>query len=123
MLIVGGSGNRGAVVGAFVVWALWTLSGGVLREIIPAQHQARAASLQVVLIGILLMAILLLRPRGLLGEEAVVSRPRVLRLKWRGRSSKEAPPGSARRRKPKGATCSCSRCRWSASSRCLRAPR
>jgi branched-chain amino acid transport system permease protein len=75
MLIVGGSGNnRGAVVGAFVVWALWTLSGGVLREIIPAQHQARAASLQVVLIGILLMAILLLRPRGLLGEEAVVSR-------------------------------------------------
>jgi branched-chain amino acid transport system permease protein len=75
MLIVGGSGNnRGAILGAFVVWALWTLSGNLLREIVPAAHQARAATLQVVLIGLLLMAILLLRPRGLLGEEAVVSR-------------------------------------------------
>ena len=75
MLIVGGSGNnRGAVVGALVVWALWTLAGGVLREIVPAQHQARAATLQVVLIGLMLVAILLVRPRGLLGEETVVSR-------------------------------------------------
>ena len=75
MLIVGGSGNnRGAILGAFVVWALWTLSGNLLREIVPAAHQARAATLQVVLIGLLLMTILLLRPRGLLGEEAVVSR-------------------------------------------------
>ncbi len=32
MLIVGGSGNnRGAVLGAFVVWALWSLAGGALR--------------------------------------------------------------------------------------------
>jgi branched-chain amino acid transport system permease protein len=75
MLIVGGSGNnRGAIVGAFVVWALWSLSGGLLRELVPAEHQARTATLQVVLIGTLLMAILLLRPRGLLGEDAVVSR-------------------------------------------------
>ncbi|MET0744568.1 MAG: branched-chain amino acid ABC transporter permease [Microvirga sp.] len=75
MLIVGGSGNnRGAILGAFVVWALWTLSGTVLREIVPAAHQARAATLQVVLIGLILVVVLLLRPRGLLGEEAVVSR-------------------------------------------------
>jgi branched-chain amino acid transport system permease protein len=75
MLIVGGSGNnRGAVLGAFVVWGLWTLAGGVLREIVPAQHQARAATLQVVLIGLSLVAVLLLRPRGLLGEASVVSR-------------------------------------------------
>ncbi len=75
MLIVGGSGNnRGAILGAFVVWALWTLSGNALREIVPSEYQARAATLQVVLIGLLLMLILLLRPRGLLGEETVVSR-------------------------------------------------
>src|SRR5688572_22368500 len=75
MLIVGGSGNnRGAILGALVVWALWTLSGNVLRGIVPAEFQARAATLQVVLIGLLLMLILLVRPRGLLGEEAVVSR-------------------------------------------------
>jgi branched-chain amino acid transport system permease protein len=75
MLIVGGSGNnRGAILGAVVVWALWTLSGNVLRELVPAEHQARTATLQVVLIGLLLILILLVRPRGLLGEEAIVSR-------------------------------------------------
>lgn len=69
MLIVGGSGNnRGAILGAFAVWAVWSLAGGVLRELIPAQHQARAATLQVVLIGVLLCGMLLLRPRGLLPE-------------------------------------------------------
>jgi branched-chain amino acid transport system permease protein len=75
MLIVGGSGNNlGAILGAFVVWALWTLSGNVLRELVPDEYQARAATLQVVLIGLLLVLILLVRPRGLLGEETVVSR-------------------------------------------------
>ena len=39
----------------------------------PAQ-QARAAALQIVMIGVALCAILLLRPRGILGEERVVSR-------------------------------------------------
>lgn len=75
MLIIGGSGNnRGAILGAYVVWAIWSVSGGVLREIIPQAEQARAAALQVVLIGVMLAAILLLRPRGLIGEERVVSR-------------------------------------------------
>ncbi len=75
MLIVGGAGNnRGAVLGAYLVWALWSLSGGVLRGLVPVDQQARAASLQVVLIGVLLAAILLVRPRGLIGEEAAVSR-------------------------------------------------
>jgi branched-chain amino acid transport system permease protein len=75
MLIIGGSGNnRGAILGAYVVWAIWSVSGGLLREIVPQAEQARAAALQVVLIGVLLAAILLLRPRGLIGEERVVSR-------------------------------------------------
>ena len=75
MLIVGGAGNnRGAMLGAYLVWALWSLSGGVLRGFVPVDQQARAAALQVVLIGVLLAAILIVRPRGLVGEEAVVSR-------------------------------------------------
>ncbi|WP_046866064.1 branched-chain amino acid ABC transporter permease [Microvirga massiliensis] len=74
MLIVGGSGNnRGAILGAFLVWALWSLAGGLLRDLVPAAEQARAATLQVVLIGVLLAAILVVRPRGLLGEELVIS--------------------------------------------------
>jgi branched-chain amino acid transport system permease protein len=75
MLIVGGSGNnRGAILGAVIVWALWTLAGGLVREFVPPAHQARAATLQVVVIGVLLALILVMRPRGLWGEEAVVSR-------------------------------------------------
>jgi branched-chain amino acid transport system permease protein len=74
MLIVGGSGNnRGAILGAFVVWGLWSLAGGLLRDLVPASEQARAATLQVALIGVLLTAILVVRPRGLLGEKLVVS--------------------------------------------------
>ena len=69
MLIVGGPGNnRGAIVGAFVVWGFWSAAGGVLRDWIPQAEQARAAALQVVLIGFLIAGALLLRPRGLLGK-------------------------------------------------------
>lgn len=69
MLIVGGAGNnRGAIVGAFVVWGFWSAAGGVLRGWIPQAEQARAAALQVVLIGLLIAGCLLLRPRGLLGK-------------------------------------------------------
>ena len=69
MLIVGGSGdNRGAIVGAFVVWGFWTASGGIMRGWIPQGEQARAAALQVVLIGALIAITLLVRPRGLLNR-------------------------------------------------------
>jgi branched-chain amino acid transport system permease protein len=75
MLIVGGSGNnRGALLGGVLVWALWSASGGLLAAVIPQERQARAAALQIVLIGVVLAAVLVARPRGLVGEEAVVSR-------------------------------------------------
>ncbi len=77
MLIVGGSGNnRGALLGAFIVWGFWTAAGGLLRGFVPQAEQARAAALQVVLIGVLIALMLVLRPRGLLGEEVSVSRVR-----------------------------------------------
>ena len=70
MLIVGGAGNhRGAVLGAFLVWGLWTTAGGLLRGFVPQAEQARAAALQVVLIGMLIALVLVLRPRGLIGEK------------------------------------------------------
>lgn len=75
MLIVGGAGNnRGAVIGAFVVWGFWTAAGGLLRGLIPQAEQARAAPLQVVLIGVLIAVMLVLRPRGLMGEKLAVAR-------------------------------------------------
>jgi len=75
MLIVGGSGNnRGAILGAVLVWGLWAASASVIASLFPPGQQARAAALQIVMIGVALCAILLLRPRGILGEEKVVSR-------------------------------------------------
>lgn len=69
MLIVGGSGNnRGAILGAVLVWAIWALSGAAISEIFPAGQQARAASLQIVIIGVMLCLILLWRPQGILPE-------------------------------------------------------
>lgn len=75
MLIVGGAGNnRGAVLGALVVWGFWAAAGAALRGFIPQAEQARGAALQVVLIGVLIALMLVLRPRGLLGEAVKVSR-------------------------------------------------
>jgi branched-chain amino acid transport system permease protein len=75
MLIIGGSGNnKGAVLGALLVWGLWSASGALMTTIFPPEAQARAAALQIVAIGVIMAAILLLRPRGILGEPVTVSR-------------------------------------------------
>lgn len=73
MLMAGGSGNnKGAVLGAFVVWGIWSGSEFVsdyLQDFIGN----RAFYLRLLTIGLLLETVLLLRPRGLLGERKVVS--------------------------------------------------
>jgi branched-chain amino acid transport system permease protein len=75
MLIVGGSGNqRGAILGAYLVWGFWAAAGSLLRGFIPQAEQARGAALQVVMIGVLIALMLVLRPRGLIGERLAVSR-------------------------------------------------
>ena len=75
MLIVGGSGNnKGAIIGAVAVWGLWSGSGWLMASVLPSAFAVRAGALQVILIGLVLAAVLLLRPRGLIGEETVVSR-------------------------------------------------
>jgi len=75
MLIIGGSGNnRGALLGAVAVWGLWSLTGAALSAFVPAEHQARVAALQIVLIGVVLAVVLVARPRGLVGESILVSR-------------------------------------------------
>ncbi|HEV7254209.1 MAG TPA: branched-chain amino acid ABC transporter permease [Mesorhizobium sp.] len=75
MLIVGGSGNnRGAILGAVVVWGIWALSASAFAALFPAGEQARASALQIASIGVALCAILLFRPRGILGERSLVAR-------------------------------------------------
>ncbi|MGH6918492.1 MAG: branched-chain amino acid ABC transporter permease, partial [Geminicoccaceae bacterium] len=75
MLILGGSANnRGALLGAIIVWGIWTSSGYAISQVVPPTYQAQSGALQVILIGLLLVGTLLLRPRGLIGEEEHVSR-------------------------------------------------
>lgn len=74
MLIVGGSGNnKGAILGAFVIWGVW-VGTDFLVDLLPGLPEAQTAALRVIAIGLLLELILLLRPRGLLGEEKRVSK-------------------------------------------------
>ncbi|MFD2189502.1 branched-chain amino acid ABC transporter permease [Pistricoccus aurantiacus] len=69
MLIAGGSGNnRGAVLGALIVWGVWT-GTELFTDMMPAQYATQAAALRVLLIGVLLQVILLTRPQGLLPEK------------------------------------------------------
>ena len=69
MLIVGGSGsNLGAVIGSILVWGIWAGSGTLTSVLFPPEQQARAASLQIVAIGVMLCVILLIRPNGLFGD-------------------------------------------------------
>ncbi len=89
MLMVGGSGsNRGALVGAYVVWGFWTLAGLIqphvpewaealrlqhLRSDLPQELEDRTPYMRDLLIGLLIVVVLLLRPKGLMGEERRVS--------------------------------------------------
>ena len=75
MLIVGGSANnRGAVLGALIVWSVWTSSGFIISRVIPSEIQAQGGAIQAILIGLVLVVTLLIRPRGLIGEQLHVSR-------------------------------------------------
>lgn len=68
MLMVGGSGNNlGAVLGAFIVWGIW--SGTQFLPGIFADPNVR-----LFMIGVLIVAVILIRPGGILGEERRVTR-------------------------------------------------
>jgi branched-chain amino acid transport system permease protein len=80
MLMLGGSGNnRGAILGAFVIWGVWTGTAFLVDGLRPAlaaispDLPARGPYLRLLFIAVVLIAILLYRPRGLIGEEKVVS--------------------------------------------------
>jgi branched-chain amino acid transport system permease protein len=95
MLIAGGSGNnRGALLGAFLLWAVWSTTQ-IISSYLPNEAvvfgweidnlQIRSAYLRVFLIGLILQFILQLRPQGILPE-------------------KRPAPEPARRGQPKGET-------------------
>lgn len=69
MLIAGGSGsNFGAVLGALVIWAVWSATD-LITNFVPLSFAARAGAIRVIAIAVILEIILLIRPQGLFGEE------------------------------------------------------
>jgi branched-chain amino acid transport system permease protein len=80
MLMLGGSGNnKGAILGAFVVWGVWTGAQSLVDLISPALSlispdlPSRSAYFRWMLVAILLAAIVLYRPEGLIKERKRVS--------------------------------------------------
>ncbi len=75
MLTVGGTGNNlGAILGAYIVWALWSWSTFVINKVVPASFQTRAPFIRYIVIGLLLVIMTVWRPKGIIGEERQVSR-------------------------------------------------
>ena len=67
MLMVGGSGNnKGAILGAFVVWGIWTGT-----QFLPGFMSN--ADVRLFLIGLLIVAVILLKPGGILPERRQTS--------------------------------------------------
>lgn len=92
MLIVGGSGNnKGAILGAYIVWGLWVITLQLQGYPLPVFVQNRIFFIRDFVLGALIVAVLLLRPQGLLPEERRVS----LFIKSRA-GEPVAPPAAGR---------------------------
>jgi branched-chain amino acid transport system permease protein len=91
MLMVGGSGNnKGAILGAYVVWGFWTITLQLQGYDLPTVLSSRIFYIRDFFIGSLIVIVLLLRPQGLLPEERRVS-IWVEREAKRARSAQPAP--------------------------------
>ncbi|MGB3416645.1 MAG: branched-chain amino acid ABC transporter permease [Mesorhizobium sp.] len=68
MVILGGSGNnRGVLLGAIIVWIIWSTSE-IVTDQLPSEYALKAKYGRMFLIGLLLQLVLRFRPEGLLPE-------------------------------------------------------
>lgn len=69
MLIMGGSGNnRGAILGAFIMWTVWSVSE-LFTSMLPLEWASRGSYIRIFLIGLVLQIILQRFPQGILPEK------------------------------------------------------
>lgn len=80
MLMFGGSGNnKGALLGGFVIWGVWTGTSFLASALHPALAVVspvladRTPYIRWLLVGILMLVIVLFRPHGIIKEEKFVS--------------------------------------------------
>ena len=70
MLMAGGSGNnKGAIVGALSVWAIWSLTE-IFTNRLPAEFATRSSYIRMLLIGLLLQFVLQKYRSGLIPERS-----------------------------------------------------
>ncbi len=101
MLILGGSGNsRGAIVGAYVLWGFWTITLEFQSYDLPDILQTRMPYIRELVLGGLIVAVLLLRPSGLIPQRRQVS----IWVERRLRRRLPAPGGSSSASGPRGLT-------------------
>jgi branched-chain amino acid transport system permease protein len=68
MLVVGGSANnKGAILGAFVIWTLWSASE-IMTTQLPSELAIRTAYIRIFIIGLVLQFFLQKFPQGILPE-------------------------------------------------------
>ena len=74
MLIVGGSANnKGAILGAFIMWTIWSASE-IVSSRLPDELAIRAAYIRVFMIGLVLQIFLQKFPQGILPETRLAAR-------------------------------------------------
>src|SRR3546814_5307346 len=104
MLILGGSGNnRGAILGAAVVWIIWSMNE-MLADLLPTELAIQAKYVRMFLIGLMLQLVLRFRPEGLLpGDPA--RHPEIAAAEKAGGGGRLAlPPPRGTSKKPSGPT-------------------
>jgi branched-chain amino acid transport system permease protein len=74
VMIIGGAGTAtGPIVGGIVFWVLYTQAGNLINEFFGSS--TAAASARYVLVGVLLTALFVFRPQGVLGTRAKAIAP------------------------------------------------
>lgn len=72
MVMIGGSGNnKGVLIGAFLVWGIWT-GGEFLTGFLPSGMETRMGFIKMLLMGLLLLIVILTRPGGIIGQRKIV---------------------------------------------------
>ncbi len=73
MLLVGGSGNnKGAILGAMLMWTVWSATE-IVTSRLPEDMAIRSAYVRIFLIGLILQFVIQKFPRGILPEQRVKS--------------------------------------------------
>jgi branched-chain amino acid transport system permease protein len=69
MVMVGGTGNnRGVILGAFLVWAIW-VGSDFLTDFIPASIATQIGFIRMFFVGSILGVTILTKPQGLLTQK------------------------------------------------------